>query len=272
MSLYPSQFFNASSSFWIPYGAVSTGTTFAPGLDIDLGNISTLNTQHIQLDSVSMDASPANGGTLLLNGVALVTGNNNISSIANWAGFPAMSTIQYTAGGGNLIMNSITSDTINANTGTISTINSALTVTAASTNTTSISSSSLTVSSINGLAYPSTLLPQLSISTAPLANGYNNFAFDMSSVAPGFYLVKVSIQSGNGTDPFTCSAMIGKFGAASDGGSFHCPSIGGAAPSFANYVSIQDAGSANNTVNVIVQTNDVGTIGQIVQISAYRIT
>lgn len=90
--------------------------------------ISTITTNQITLDGQTLDATSGGGGTLLINGVALASVSSATSSIANWASFPALSTITYATGGGtggNIIMN----------TGSISTMNTA----------------ALNVSSINGV-------------------------------------------------------------------------------------------------------------------------
>jgi hypothetical protein len=137
---------------------------------------------------------------------------------------------------------------------------------------TNVSTATLFTSTINGLPFPSAILPVKSESTIPIVAGVNNFTFSFSGVASGFYILVVTIQSGSGNDPFTCSTVIQNSGSASAGGSIHMPSLSGAAPSFSNYVIIQDGGIASNLISVIVNTNDGGTIGQIAQISAYRIT
>ena len=78
--------------------------------------ISTMRSDQIVLDGQTLDCTSANGGTLLVNGVALANVNQNVSSINNWAQFPALSSITYSGGGG-------TGGLINMATGTFSTIN-----------------------------------------------------------------------------------------------------------------------------------------------------
>lgn len=63
--------------------------------------ISTLTSDHIVLDGQTLDCTSQSGGTLLLNGVAIANVNQNVSSIANWASYPALSTITYSTGGGS---------------------------------------------------------------------------------------------------------------------------------------------------------------------------
>ena len=121
------------NSFYIPYGGVpanvsSIGATY-PGTN---ANISSIYTDHISIDGVALDGSSAGGGQLLINGVAVATVNQNVSSIANWAQYPALSSITYASGGG-------TGGSINMNIGSFSTLNNL-----------AGSISSLTVSSING--------------------------------------------------------------------------------------------------------------------------
>jgi hypothetical protein len=99
---------------------------------INLGTISTLNTNHVVLDGQSLDCTSAAGGTLLINGQALASATGLTSSIANWAQFPALSTIAYTTSGGS-------GGTINMSVGQFSTLQNL-----------AGSISSLNVSSING--------------------------------------------------------------------------------------------------------------------------
>lgn len=79
-------------------------------------NISSITTNSITLDGQTLDATSGGGGTLLINGVALASISTATSSIANWAQFPALSSIVYSGGGG-------TGGLINMATGTFSTIN-----------------------------------------------------------------------------------------------------------------------------------------------------
>ena len=120
------------NSFYIPYEGIpvnfsSIGTTY-PNTN---ANVSSIYTDSISLDGVVLDGSSANGGQLLINGVAVATVNQNVSSIANWATYPALSTINTGSGGG----------VINMTTGNFTTLNTFG----------SGSVSSLNVSSINGV-------------------------------------------------------------------------------------------------------------------------
>jgi hypothetical protein len=120
------------NSFYIPNQAppvnVSSIGTQYPQTN---ANISSIFTDRITIDGIALDGSSAGGGQLLLNGVAVATVNQNVSSIANWATYPALSTITAGSGGG----------VINMATGNFTTLN---TFGAGSV-------SSLNVSSINGI-------------------------------------------------------------------------------------------------------------------------
>jgi hypothetical protein len=89
-------------------------------------SISTITTNQMVLDGQNLDATSAAGGTLLINGVALASASGLTSSIANWASFPALSTVTYaTTGGsgGNLIMNTASISTVTAAALNVSSIN-----------------------------------------------------------------------------------------------------------------------------------------------------
>ena len=93
--------------------------------------ISTITTNQITLDGQTLDATSGGGGTLLINGVALASISTATSSIANWASFPALSTITYATGGGsggNLIMNTASISTVVAAALNVSSINGVNTV------------------------------------------------------------------------------------------------------------------------------------------------
>lgn len=119
MSALPqASWINETTPIWMKDGGSYSNVT-----------ISTITTGRVVLDGQTLDATSGGGGTLLVNGVALASVSSATSSIANWASFPALSTITYATGGGtggNIIMN----------TGSISTMNAA----------------ALNVSSINGVA------------------------------------------------------------------------------------------------------------------------
>jgi len=103
-------FVNNDKPLFLLAGGLSAPTTLNP-----VANVSTLITDHIVLDSVNLDCSTASGGQLLVNGVAVATVNQNVSSIANWATYPALSSIVYTTTGG-------TGGALNMNTGVFSTL------------------------------------------------------------------------------------------------------------------------------------------------------
>lgn len=102
------------------------------GASIGAATISSLTTNQITLDGQTLDATASGGGTLLINGQAIASAQTLTSSIANWAQFPALSTISYTTSGG-------TGGTVNMSIGQFSTLQNL-----------AGSISSLTVSSING--------------------------------------------------------------------------------------------------------------------------
>jgi hypothetical protein len=96
-------------------------------------------------------------------------------------------------------------------------------------------------------------------------------AWNFTGQANGLYLVTVLIQSG-GADPMTCSAVIRFSGGAATGGSFHCPSISSALPSFANCVSIQSDTVSDAFIQLYIYSNNGSIIGGSAQLAAYRIT
>jgi hypothetical protein len=156
MSVNPSQTnLAAQDSFFLKQGGATAPTSLNP-----YASISTITSDHIVLDGVGLDGSSAGGGQLLVNGIALATVNQNVSSIANWATYPALSSIVYSGTGG-------TGGVINMSVGTFSTINgttnnlSSLTVTGTTsqtglvtsvnhTNTGLLSTLGFNVSTING--------------------------------------------------------------------------------------------------------------------------
>jgi hypothetical protein len=89
-------------------GAIFVSSIYATGLlqanelssitlYTDIGAVSTLFTQHIILDQATLDV--VGGNVLLLNGSPIAT-LNNLSSIADWSYYPAVSTVNM--GGQNL--------------------------------------------------------------------------------------------------------------------------------------------------------------------------
>jgi hypothetical protein len=123
MSALPqATYINEATPIWLKAGGSYSNLT-----------ISSLTTNQVVLDGQTLDATSAAGGTLLINGVALASATGLTSSIANWASFPALSSIVYTTSGG-------TGGTINMSIGQFSTLNNL-----------AGSISSLNVSSINGV-------------------------------------------------------------------------------------------------------------------------
>jgi len=95
------------------------------GAPIPVANISSLTTDQIVLDGQTLDATSAGGGTLLLNGIAIASAQTLTSSIANWAQFPALSTIVYSGAGGGVEMNIGSFSTLAGKALSVSSINGA---------------------------------------------------------------------------------------------------------------------------------------------------
>jgi len=102
---------NSGANLFVTTGNLSTPTTSNP-----YASIGVLTTDQINIDGVRVDGSTASGGQLLVNGVAVATVNQNVSSIANWAQYPAVSSITFATGGGS-------GGAITMNTGNFSTLN-----------------------------------------------------------------------------------------------------------------------------------------------------
>jgi len=223
----------------------------------------TINSSQINLDAIQMDCAyigPQSTPTLLLNGAPVASVSSFTSSVVTWSSYPALAPITYAGAGGaaNLA-------TVNALTNL-----SSATVIGGTVNAGTVSTPSLTVSTINGLQFPSPAFPALiNITSAPITNGIS-IPVDLSALGSGFFLLDVYVSAG-GTDPFTCTTVVRNYQSQVFGGSFHCPSISGAPPSFANCVSIQDVGTGSNTVNVIIYATTAAALGQVAQISVYRL-
>lgn len=253
---------NVDDSFFL---LNNNNVNFLSSLNVYNGSI---NVSEINLDAIRMDCAILNSTpTLLLNGTPVASTSSFTSSVVTWSSYPALSPITYAVGGGvanltnvnalsNLSSATVVGGTITANT----------TLAAG----TSISTPSLTVSTINGAPFPSPTTALINITSAPITNGVV-IPVDCSTLPSGFYMMEVYISAG-GTDPFTCSTILRNFGSQIFGGCFHCPVISGNPPSFANCVSIQDNGSGSNTVSVIIYANNASAIGQVAQISVYRLT
>lgn len=224
----------------------------------------TINSSQINLDAIQMDCAyigPQSTPTLLLNGAPVASVSSFTSSVVTWSSYPALSPISYAGAGGaaNLA-------TVNALTNL-----SSATVIGGAVNAGTVSTPSLTVSTINGLQFPSNVTTAvLTVTSSPITNGLITVV-DLSALGSGFYLITVLISTG-GTDPFSCSTMVRNFSSQVVGGCFHCPSIAGAAPSLANCVSIQDNGSGSNQISVIVYATSAVALGAVAQISVYRIS
>ena len=227
---------------------------FLSSINVANGSI---NTSQINLDDIQMDCATINGfPTLLLNGNPVAGVSSLTSSITAWANYPALAPITYAAGGGTANLNNV---------------NALTSVSTSSVIANTLSTATATVSSINGVQFPSPLAYTLNVTGAALGNGRNTTIIDFATALSGYYMLDVYV-SGSGLDPFTCSAIIRVFGGSVTGGGFHCPSLNGNPPSFSNCVSIQDNGSGSTQITVIIYTNDPLGLGSVPQLSAYRLT
>jgi len=165
-------FLNGATPLFMNAGSLSAPTTINP-----VGNISSIITDHIVLDGVGLDCTSAGGGQLLVNGVAIATAAQNVSSIANWSVYPALSSIVYTTTGG-------TGGALNMNTGVFSTLttvgNATLSTIAASGNATV--SGLITSANHNNTGLLSTL--GMNVSTI---NGKRVDFYDGTNVLSGAY-------------------------------------------------------------------------------------
>lgn len=221
----------------------------------------TINTSQINLDSIQMDCALLNSTpTLLLNGVPVAATSSFTSSITTWSSYPALAPITYAVGGGTANLNNVNA---------LTSLSSA-TVVGGTVNANTISTATATISSINGVSYPIGSASVLNVTGSPIINGAQTNV-DFSSLAAGLYLVRVYIASG-GNDPFSCSTVVSYSGGVVIGGSTHCPSIGGAAPSFLNCVTIQDNAAGGAVLSVIVFANSPSGLGAVPQIAVYRLT
>jgi len=119
MSLVPSQTnYTVTDEFFVLAGAGATSRN-------PLASISTLTSDQLVLDGQTLDATSAGGGTLLLNGIAIASAQTLTSSIANWAQFPALSTIVYSGAGGGVEMNIGSFSTLAGRALSVSSINGA---------------------------------------------------------------------------------------------------------------------------------------------------
>jgi hypothetical protein len=169
MAALPSaSWFNTTTPLWLG----NNGTIAA-------GTISTITTNQVVLDGQTLDATSAGGGTLLINGTAIASAQTLTSSIANWAQFPALSTIAYTTAGG-------TGGTINMNLGQFSTLQNL-----------TGSISTLNVSSINGVNANAT--------GGTIIDASNAYSFSTSNATP-----QTSPQQVAGTATGLYTLVVGK--------------------------------------------------------------
>jgi len=247
---------------------------------INILNISSLITTNIVLDAIQMDCGyigPTSTPTLLLNGAPVASTSSFTSSIVSWSQYPALAPITYTGGGGvanftnvNAATN-VSTLTANAQSLSVSSITGTggnFTTLGASSN---VSTATLFTSTINGRAYPLTITPVISFAGAsPIING-SSYNVDFSGQPQGYYLLSVSIQTGTGFDPLSCSCVFTFINAQVHGGCFHCPNTSAGPPSFANCVSIQDQ-ILGPLVQVVIYSNSVNIgLGVYPQFSVYRI-
>ena len=249
MSVLPNQtFMNVLSEFYVND---VNNIQFLSSINIPNG---TLNTSQIDLDSVRMDVAVINGfPTLLLNNQPVAGVSSLTSSVTSWASYPALQTITYAGSGGTANLNNV-----NALTALSSQAVIGGTVTS--------------VGALNGVTFPNpgTAIAAMAQSLVITGTGLLG-AWNFTGQANGLYLVTVLIQSG-GADPMTCSAVIRFSGGAATGGSFHCPSISSALPSFANCVSIQSDTVSDAFIQLYIYSNNGSIIGGSAQLAAYRIT
>jgi hypothetical protein len=250
----------------LPYSLYTTITGGTPQLDPNISitlsnqtlNNSTINTNRIFLDGNYLDTTGSgSNAALLINGIPITGGNTSsaTSSItANWASFPAISTITYatSAGtGGSLIMCNVSSlvestGSLTAQVGTVT---------------------GLTVSTINGVRYPNPGSPILLGTTDQMAGISLTINKDFTGQPAGLYLVKVFFQGSS--DMMTCTAVIYLSGGFAQGGSYHQPQIAGIS-SEDNYVSIQSDNSADAIINIYIYSAVFPN--SVVQSVVYRIT
>ena len=247
---------------------------------INILNISSLLTTNIVLDAIQMDCGyigPTSTPTLLLNGAPVASTSSFTSSIVSWSQYPALAPITYTGGGGVANFTNVNAatnvSTLTANAQSLSVSSIAgtggnFTTLGASSN---VSTATLFTSTINGRAYPLTMTPVVSFAGAsPIING-SSYTVDATGLPQGYYLLVVSIQTGTGLDPMSCSCLFTLINGNLSGGSFHCPNTGVTTPSFANCVSIQD-NLLGPTCQVVIYSNSVTVaLGVTPQFSLYRI-
>jgi hypothetical protein len=200
-------------------------------------NAITISTGNVQLDGVSLDGSTANGGQLLINGVAVATVNQNVSSISNWATYPALSTINYGSGGGVL-------NTSNIN---------AISVLAQNL----VSSASQNVSSTNGLSaigtYNVVNTRQVLTGTLTPAPGYSQATLNFAGAPTGLYMFVLTDLNGN-YGWWSASCPVSLTGGLTTAGVTVFPPTNGsgaaAQPNTNNYISI--TGSSTRAADILI--------------------
>lgn len=209
---------------FIPYGANDGYVNYLNAVTISTGNV--------QLDGVSLDGSTANGGQLLINGVAVATVNQNVSSITNWATYPALSTINYAAGGGVINMASM---------------NASQAMNAIALNATNASTTLLLTSSINGFNGRQRIMS----GSVSMYNG-QTFSIDCSSLGAGPYTIDISDLSSTYGYWGITAPLVMLAGFAEVGTSVLISEPPGTQPSTANMLTIQTAAGAQpvSTINV----------------------
>jgi hypothetical protein len=229
MSLVANTFVSPGEPQFIPYGATDAYVSYMNAVTISTGNV--------QLDGVSLDGSTANGGQLLINGVAVATVNQNVSSISNWATYPALSTINYGSGGGVL-----NTSNINA----ISVLSQNL-----------VSSASQNVSSVNGLSaigsYNVVNTRQVLTGTLTPAPGYSQATLNFATAPTGLYMFVLTDLNGN-YGWWSASCPVSLTGGLTTAGVTVFPPTNGsgaaAQPNFNNYISI--TGSSTRAADILI--------------------
>jgi len=234
MSLVANTFVSPGEPQFIPYGATDAYVSYMNAVTISTGNV--------QLDGVSLDGSTANGGQLLINGVAVATVNQNVSSISNWATYPALSTINYGSGGGVL-----NTSNINA----ISVLSQNL-----------VSSAAQNVSSTNGLSaigtYNVVNTRQVLTGNLTPAPGYSQATLNFAGAPTGLYMFVLTDLNGNyGWWSASCPVSLSS-GFVTAGVTVFPPTNGSgvaAQPNFNNYISITGSSTRANDVLVSILHN-----------------
>jgi hypothetical protein len=229
MSLVANTFVSPGDPQFIPYGATDAYVSYMNAITISTGNV--------QLDGVSLDGSTANGGQLLINGVAVATVNQNVSSISNWATYPALSTINYGSGGGVL-------NTSNIN---------AISVLAQNL----VSSASQNVSSTNGLSaigtYNVVNTRQVLTGTLTPAPGYSQATLNFAGAPTGLYMFVLTDLNGN-YGWWSASCPVSLTGGLTTAGVTVFPPTNGsgaaAQPNTNNYISI--TGSSTRAADILI--------------------